>query len=160
MNIGEIIAGGGIVMATLSILEVSPIKINPWSSIFKCIRKLLKSFGKMLNSDMYDEIAKLHTEIHECNSRIDNVDKKVSTIEKKKDESDAVNMRNRILSFGDDLMHGVPHSKGSFDHILIDITNYNNYCREHKSFKNNITESHSKLIEKRYMEHLENNDFL
>ena len=79
-----------------SILEVSKIKINPWSWI-----------GSVLNKEVV--------------AKVDKIEKDIADVKKKVGESDAVNSRYRILRFDDELLHDVKHSKEHFDQILHDI---------------------------------------
>lgn len=67
---------------------------------------------------------------------------------------------NLLTIFGDELLHGMSHSKDHFDQTLKDIKNYNLYCQKHIEFENNVTEQMSRRIEEVYRELLKNNNFL
>lgn len=123
----------------ISLVQIAPIKIDPWSSFIRWIGKIL---------------------LGEINAKIDSLDKKIDALEKKEDMRDAVNKRVRILRFEDELQGEKRHSKDSFDQVMSDITDYDQYCAEHPKFKNNQTEATVTHIKKVYAERLEKRDFL
>lgn len=123
----------------LTIFEVAPIKINPWSWIFKKI-------GRAFNREVLDRLTKLEN--------------KVDAMEAADGERDAVNARIRILRFGDEVLHGMEHSKEHFDQTLLDITRYNDYCKTHPAFQNEMTVLTAQQIKRAYMQRWEKHDFL
>ena len=102
------------------------------------------------SKERYDELIELLGALKE------NIEK----IEAKSEERDAVTARVRILRFMDELLDDKRHSKDSFDQVLTDITDYENYCNSHPDFKNNQTEVTIEYINKTYRERLEKHDFL
>lgn len=129
----------GIIFAVLTMIQISPIKIDPWSWLFKCI-------GNALNGDIRKEI------IH--------INDTITKIKDENDERDATNSRIRILRFNDELLNRVDHTKEYFDQILTDIDKYENYCIIHPDFKNNMTVFAVENIKKCYRECLEEHKFL
>ena len=51
-------------------------------------------------------------------------------------EDQATTARVRILGFSDEMLHGVMHSKESFDQVLLDIDKYTKYCKTHPTYEN------------------------
>ncbi len=47
-----LVAGGGLLALGLSLIQISPIKINPWTAIGKLLKKLLNSLGRATNGDV------------------------------------------------------------------------------------------------------------
>ena len=131
-------SGGGLLLI-LTFVQISPIKINPWSWLARCI-------GRSLNKDLFD--------------KIDAIDKKVVSLEEKSDERNADSCRSQILRFGDEILHGVPHSKEHYDDILRLITEYENYCADHPKYMNNVAVATIKHIKHMYEKHLEEDSFL
>lgn len=113
--------------------------MNPWSWI-------LKRIGKTVNEEVLDEVEQLK--------------KDVRRIENTMDERNALNARTKILRFGDELLHGVKHTKDAFDDILIAIDEYDKYCRSHEGFKNKITEHAEQKINDTYHKCMDENSFL
>lgn len=72
------------------------------------------------------------------------------------DETEAKNARNRIVRFADDIRIGKQASKDYYDHILKDCDLYEDYCKDHPKFENNIAVISMKKIK----EHYEQDDFL
>jgi len=129
---------GGIVALT-GIIQISPIKLNPWGWI-------LKKIGKTVNEEVITKVDKLEKDINQMKLTMD--------------ERNAVNARTKILRFGDELLHGEKHTKDAFDDILIAIDEYDRYCSSHEGFRNKITEHTEKRINDTYQKCLEENSFL
>ena len=113
----------GLLIALLSAVEISPIKISPWSWVGSLVGKLLG---------------------------IKNVSDKLDALEKKVDENQATTIRARILNFENELQENRKHSKDSWDQAMDDIGRYETYVREHPNFKNNITVASVTHIKKQY----------
>lgn len=134
-----LIGGGGALLVLLTLIQVAPVKVNPWSAIAKAV-------GRAINSEVLDKVGKLEKELQSVQS---------SMLEEK-----AVNCRARILRFGDECLHGERHTKDHFDQTLRDIAAYERYCENHKDFENNVTGLTSDRIKEIYRHCLDNNDFL
>lgn len=111
-------SGGAGLIIIMTILQIAPIKINPWS-------KILNWFGDLFNSGIYKRLEKIESDVNE--------------IKHNSAERDAITARVRILRFNDELLNNVDHSKDYFDQILHDVDMYEKYCEEHPKFKNNVT---------------------
>lgn len=136
-----IIQNGWIVWAALAmtLIEISPIKIDPWSFIFTLI-------GRAVNGDLIAEMKELRRD--------------VSSLRKEIDEDKANACRTRILRFYDEIAHDVKHSKEHFDQTLIDINTYETFCDNHPDFKNNIASMAIKRIKDTYDQCGKDNTFL
>lgn len=131
--------GGGGLLILMTLVQISPIKINPWSWIGRCV-------GKFINGEVIE--------------KVDNLSKDVKKNKDDDDEQWASLSRSHILRFGDELLHGVKHSKEHFDQILLDISKYEHYCDSHPEYLNNIANATIKQIKKTYQNCLQHNDFL
>lgn len=130
----------------LTLVEITPIKINPWSWIAKKI-------GSAFNGEVMKEISHLKQEIK-------SVKDDVSDIREEAKEREATNRRTRILEFGDEILHGINYSKEHFDNVLMDISAYENYCDDHPHYMNHVAKATIKHIKEVYQEHLKNDSFL
>lgn len=140
LTAGHLAGGAALLFVTLaSIIQVSPIKINPWT-------KLAKAVGRAINGEVLD--------------KVDNLERKVSRIQDEADERDAKEARTRILRFGDECLHNVKHSKEHFDQIMRDIKAYEIYCEDHPHFENNQAVHTIKLINEIYHKRLIEHSFL
>lgn len=102
MDLPELISSGSLTLvAVLSLIQIAPIKVNPWSSIARAI-------GRQLNVELSEKI----------------------------DRNEAINARYRIIRFNDEILHGIKHTEEHFNQIIDDIDMYEEYCLEHKNFKN------------------------
>lgn len=128
------------------LIEITPVKFNPLSW-------LAKKIGKAFNGEVMKEIGTLKTEVKD-------IKKDVNDIREEAKEREATSRRTRILEFGDEILHGVDYSKEHFDQILLDITEYENYCDEHEHYMNNVAKATIKHIKHVYQNCLENDGFL
>lgn len=142
IQLGQLIGYVAVIAAILStFLEVSKIKINPWSWFARKI-------GRAINSEVLKKVNQLEAD--------------VLKLRDEEDERNAKAARIRILHFGDELLHTPEqrHSKEHFDEILQSITEYNQYCAEYPNFKNHMTEATTKHILRTYEKCLEKHNFL
>lgn len=126
MTINDILAysGGGLVLF-LTLIEITPIKLNPWSW-------LAQHIGNAFNHDVLVKL-KEH-------------DKKFEDIA----ENEADQYRQKILEFNDGLLHKTKHSKEFFDSMLHTIDKYESYCKKHEGYKNSIADLAIKNIKNTY----------
>lgn len=147
MNIREIIFGGsGVLIILLSIIEISPIKVNPWS-------RLAKWLGKAINADVIKELKAVTTAQRETQERLES---HIGANEKQ----EADNCRARILRFNNELIREIPHTREEFIEVLKDIDDYERYCREHTNYPNGRAVHAIANINRVYDKRLEKNDFL
>ena len=139
MTAAEVLTGGGILLAVLTVIQIAPIKINPWSALAKAI-------GRAINGEVI--------------AKVDQLERDLVGMKADQEERDAINCRSRILHFGDETIHGVRHTKEHFDQILRDITTYERYCDNHPKFENNTTVLTSQRIKNIYEDCLKTADFL
>lgn len=124
-----------ITLIIISLVEVSPIKINPWSWL-----------GNTINSGILKKLEK--------------VEKDVAEVKREVGENTAVTSRYRILRFDDEILHDIKHSKEHFDQILLDIDVYEKFCESHPDFKNNLAVMAIKHIKTVYEKCSRENSFL
>jgi len=85
---------------------------------------------------------------------------KIDNVAQTGDKRNAVEMRVRILHFRDEMLEGRNHTHDSFQQVLSDIDEYEEYCKDHPDFKNNQTVATIEHIKRSYAERLEKHDFL
>jgi len=141
-----ITAIAGTILGAMTFIQITPIKLNPWSRIAKMI-------GRAINAELIEKVNDLH-------NQVDALSSKIELVEEGSKQRNASNVRNRIINFGDSLLHGKNYSKEHFNQIMIDIKSYETYCREHKDFENGITVQTTEYIKNKYAYNLEHNSFL
>ena len=130
---------GGGVLLLLTLIQIAPIKVDPWTAIFRAI-------GRAFNAELLEEV-------RDVRSTLDNHIKA-------DDERNADEHRARILRFNNELIREIPHTKEEFIDVLADIDYYESYCRDHPDYKNNRAVFAIANIGKSYTERLEKHDFL
>ncbi|HIX89279.1 MAG TPA: hypothetical protein H9845_00035 [Candidatus Agathobaculum pullicola] len=140
MSIHEWLVGGsGLLAVLLTLVQIAPIKVNPWSAIAKAI-------GRAMNADVLREL--------------DMVTQKLDNHIRVDDERNADSYRTRILQFNNELLREIQHTREDFIEILAVIDDYEGYCRSHKEYKNNRAVCAIENIKRVYMERLQKHDFL
>ena len=141
MSIQEIVAGGGgALLILMTLIQIAPIKVNPWS-------KIAKAIGKALNGDVMTKLNEVQGRLDE-HIRID-------------DERNADAHRVQILRFNRELLQdNIPHTQEDFIEALSEIDFYERYCREHPDYENNRAVLAIENIERVYKKLMENGGFL
>lgn len=140
MSIQELLAGGGgLLVLLLTVIQIAPVKVNPWSA-------LAKAFGRAINADVLQDLGV--------------VKKSLSDHIHLDDERNADEHRARILRFNNELLRDIPHTKEEFIDILSDIDAYERYCDEHRDYKNSRAIHAIANIGRVYDERLAQHDFL
>lgn len=140
MNAQEILLGGGGLLAVvMTLLQVAPIQVKPWSALARAI-------GRAINSEVLNDLKTVKKDLAD-HIRMD-------------DERNADEHRARILRFNNELLRDIPHTKEEFVDVLADIDFYERYCRDHEDYRNNRAVHAIANISRVYDERLQKHDFL
>lgn len=133
------LGGGGLLFVLLSLVQIAPVKWNPWSALAKAI-------GRAINAELMQELAATKTTL-EKHIQID-------------DERNADAHRAKILAFNTELLRGIDHTREDFIEVLAEIDQYESYCRTHPEYKNNRAKHAIANIGRVYDGRLAKHDFL
>lgn len=116
MTIREIASGGGIAFVVLTLVQIAPVKLNPWTWLARAIgrqqrRRSAGSWTKPVKS--------------------------LTTISKRTTRGNADFHRSKILRFNNELLRDIPHTQEDFIEILHEIDLYEKYCDTHPEYENN-----------------------
>lgn len=140
MSILELLGcGAGGLLALTALIQIAPIKVNPWTAIAKVV-------GRAINADVLNEL--------------DTVKKDLADHIRMDGERNADEHRARILRFNNELLRDIPHTKEEFIDVLADIDFYERYCEDHKDYKNNRAVHAIANISRVYDERLQKHDFM
>lgn len=98
--------------------------------------------------------------IDSVENKVDHLSQKHDAFESVCDEREAKQKRTVILRFGDEILHGVLHSKEHYDQILLDCTDYEQFCDDHPHFANNVAVQTIAMIKRTYRTRMEEKSFL
>ena len=147
MSLYEIVFGGsGVFILLLTVIELVPIKINPWS-------KLAENIGKAFNKPALDKITSVEQQLKKTNEKLDG---HIANDELQKAED----ARAAALRFNNELLRGIPHTREEFFEVLQKIDIYEEYCDKHKDYENNRAVHAIANINRVYDERLAKHDFL
>lgn len=138
-----------IVGVVLSLIQISPLKLDPWAWI-----------GNAFNKDVLAKIATLEKRIEKVEEGVDLANNKVDQYSAQREEDKVVATRRRILNFNDELIWEKPHSKETFDQVLRDITYYESYCDSHRGFCNSQANAAIRNINRTYDKCCEDHSFI
>ena len=126
-------------------VEVTPIKINPVST-------LLKFIGSNINADLKAEISAVKTEIETTKESVQKIVNKV-------DNNEIDRIRWEILDFANSCRNHKKHTKEEFDHVIALNQKYHRILDEREE-ENGQVDIAFEYIRKLYQKCLENNSFL
>lgn len=127
-----------IIFGAITLFEIVPIKINPWSTLFRWI-------GKAINGELKEQLSDLSSDVSELKS----------DFEMKKAED----MRWEILEFANTCRIGNEHSKDEWRHVMNQVSEYEEYT-ERKGITNGVIEEDARFLRELYHERNLRNDFL
>ena len=120
-----------ILFGSITIVEFTPIKVNPWQRIFIWIRNSL--LGEIINQLM--------------------------ELKRDFEETKAQDKRWHILSFARSCRQGEKHTKEEWNHAISELKDYEVYTKR-KNISNGVIEENAKYLRELYQERLAKNDFL
>ncbi len=139
MTIGEIIGSGTVIFLLFTtLIEITPIKWNPLTSILSWI-------GKRMNG--------------EISKKVDDHGKRLDDLEEKIDMNEIDRIRWEILNFASSCRNGQRHTKDEFEHIITLHEKYNKILTAHDMTNGLITLEYE-YIEDIYRHCLERNSFV
>lgn len=120
-----------VIIGAFTLIEVVPIKINPWKWLFKWV-------GKCINGDLQKNLNELKRDF---------------------EETKAQDKRWRILEFSRSCRNGVQHSREEWKHAISELKEYEEYTKN-KNIINGVMEEDAKFLRELYRERNKKNDFL
>jgi len=147
------LTSGGVLGLLLVVVQLAPIKIDPFKALVKLCKKGLRAFGRAINAEVLDELAEVRSAQKETQEKLDDHIRVDS-------ENSADLHRTRILQFNNELLRDIRHTREDFIEILAEIDKYEKYCREHKEYENNRAVHAIANIGRVYDERMVKHDFL
>ena len=136
----DILLGGGLgAVALLTLIQIAPVKVDPWSAIAKAL-------GRAINGEVLQQVSETKTKLEE---HIEADGKHT-----------ADQHRTRILRFNTECLRHQRHTREDFIDILSEIDEYERYCQAHPDYKNQRCVHAVKNIGRVYDTLLETGDFL
>lgn len=120
------------------VIEVAPIKINPWT-------KLLKGIGNRMNADILKRLDEVETQLKKQDDKIDN------------NEKDRI--RYEILDFARACRKHEQHTKEEFDHIFEQYDKYEVILAKLEQPNGKVTQA-MRFLSSVYQEILETDGFV
>lgn len=127
-----------IVLGISLFIQFTPIKINPWTTFFNWIGKLI---------------------LGDTTKKIDEVRKKIYQIEQDAKTNEKDRIRWEILDFANSCRNNRLHTKDEFEHIIALNKKYKKLLEETED-TNGVFELEYEYIKKLYAKRQEKNDFL
>ena len=120
-----------ILLVLSAIIEVAPIKINPWSKVFRWV-------GNVMLGEFKGEM---------------------QTFKREQEKKNANDMRWAIINFANSCRRGEQHSKDAWRHVLSQISEYEDYTEDHNII-NGVVDADSEYLRELYQERNRRNDFI
>lgn len=133
LTLDELLLGGGLgLVGLLTLIQIAPVKIDPWSAIAKAL-------GRAVNGEVLKEVTDTKAQL---------------------EGHILTDSRSKILGFNRELLQHQKHTREDFIEILGVIDNYEDYCKSHPEYKNSRCVHAVSNIERVYDELLITGDFL
>lgn len=113
-------------VAASLVIDISPIKINPWKALFKWI-------GQLLTADVMKEIQEIKQTQKVQQATID--------------ENEKDRIRNEVLSFATSCRRGIHHTKDEFEHIITVHGKYERLLEKTNDENGVFTEEYKYIVE-------------
>lgn len=120
-----------VLFGSVTIIEIAPIKINPWSKMFRWI-------GNVMLGDFKSEML---------------------TFKREQEEKNANDMRWAIINFANSCRRGENHSKDAWRHVLNQISEYEKFTEKHNII-NGVVDADSEYLHQLYKDRCVKNDFI
>lgn len=143
---------GVIVLGTITLIEIVPIKINPWKS-------LLRWIGNVVNAEDRKSIQEIKDGLSKVNDTIDEMKKEQEADKEERELDKANDKRWRILDFINSSRHGRTHTREEWNHTLSELAEYEKFCEE-KNIPNGVIDEGARYLRDLYQENCKTNNFL
>ena len=131
-NLKECLTSPGIVLiGAITLIQITPIKINPWSWI-------RKKLSDLIYGDVRKNIESVKAEITEMKVQ---------------------NWRWNVLDFANSCKNGRRHTLDDWHHAISQLADYERYI-ERNEITNGVFEEDARYLREEYQKHCRNNDFL
>lgn len=134
-----------IAIGLTSILQISPIKINPWTSVLYWI-------GGVFNKPVMAELENVKQDIQ-------NVKSSVTEIKKINDRRWSERVRGEILEYARACQCGQLHTRSEWEQKIALIEEYDNYVKENELVNGKFVAA-KEYLQETYQRRLKKNDFL
>ena len=129
----DILLGGGLgAVALLTLIQIAPVKVDPWSAIAKAL-------GRAINGEVLKEVTDTKSQL---------------------EEHILTDSRSKILGFNRELLQHQKHTREDFIELLGVIDSYEDYCETHPDYKNSRCGHAGANIARVYDQLLVTGDFL
>ena len=159
MSIQEImVSGGGFLLIMMTLVQIAPLKINPWSAIGSLI-------GKAINGDVMKKLDEMEKAQAETKANLDehirvDDERNADAIEQKAKEIFIESVHTMSALVADQLYERYQYQRTQEDFIeaLHEIDFYEHYCRMHEEYENNRAVLAIENIKRAYMEWQKNQE--
>ena len=141
-----------LLVVILTLIQIAPIKINPWSFIYKLFYKFVCWVSRV-------SLAPVLNKMDEIDKKVDTMQTEIEVVKKEFEIKNANDWRWDILDFFNSSRNNRPHSKEEWEHALDQVKKYERHVEIHE-IDNGVLEEASKWLRAKYQEHLMQNDFL
>lgn len=160
MSLKEALGGGGVLLGAMTLIQLSPLKINPWSKLWGWLKKGFRAVCRATNAEVLLELGAVRNQLREVREEIATTKKQLASHVTMDDRRTADSSRARILHFNNELLRRIGHTKEEFVEILAEIDAYERYCEKHPDYPNNRAVLAIETIRENYKTRLQKHDFL
>lgn len=127
-----------VIVGTVTLIQIAPIKIDPWTSLLKFISKAL---------------------LKETNDKVDSLALEIKKVQDSGNTRYINSMRWEILTFSNSCRRDIKHTREEWEHIIQLLKDYEIFISEN-DITNGVIEQETEYLRELYQNRLYANDFL
>lgn len=143
---------GVLLFGTITLFEISPIKINPWKS-------LLRWISDAVNVEDSKQIKEINERLAKLDASIEEMKKEQARVKEEHEHDKAKEKRWHILDFVNSSRHGRTHTREEWNHTLSELKEYEEFCKD-RDIPNGVIDEGAKYLRDLFQEKCKTNDFL
>lgn len=139
------------VIAT-TLVQVAPIKINPWSAIVRWV-------GDRLNTSVVEKIDNLDSKVDKLEDKVEKIEDRLDKHIEDSAKAEIRARRQAILDFASSLIRGDNYTREKFEFMVGECDSYKKYCADNEII-NGVADASMREIKRVYEERYRTGSFL
>lgn len=112
---------------------------------------IVKWMGSILNRETYEKLDEIALKSSQTKEEVKEINERLTRFEEETNDKRAVDMRNQIIDFSENLRLGHIFSIKQFETAMCTISRYYDHCERH-NIKNHYIDSETEFIKEKFRE--------
>ena len=115
------------------------------------LSRAVKWMGSILNRETYEKLDEIALKSSQTKEEVKEINERLTRFEEETNDKRAVDMRNQIIDFSENLRLGHIFSIKQFETAMCTISRYYDHCERH-NIKNHYIDSETEFIKEKFRE--------